>query len=234
MQRLICLSLRLCLFLLVVSGVSAHSSPAPSTVPSASALDAASHPRLWISAADLPRLRSWATDANPLYLEGIKPLAERAKSDMDRGDVPNRDCGSTEYEQFPTEMYAELFAFMSLVENDSARRSDYAARARTLLMTAINDASLGPATEQNYTCAASGATGYPPFRNPKFFTENSNRARWHGEAFPLVVDWIYPTLTAQDKQTIRSVFLRWSQEIIERGYHHPDRHGERSRAIERH
>ena len=221
MQRLICLSLRLCLFLLVVSGVSAHSSPAPSTVPSASALDAARHPRLWISTADLPRLRSWATDANPLYLEGIKPLAERAKSDMDRGDVPNRDCGSTEYEQFPTEMYAELFAFMSLVENDSARRSDYAARARTLLMTAINLASLGPATEQNYTCAASGATGYPPFRNPKFFTENSNRARWHGEAFPLVVDWIYPTLTAQDKQTIRSVFLRWSQEIIERGYHHP-------------
>jgi hypothetical protein len=210
MQRLIRPLVCLCLFLLAVGGIPAYSSP----------LDTASHPRLWLTAADLPRLRGWATDANPLYRDGIKILAERAKGDMDRGDVPNRDCGSTEYEEFPTETYAELFAFMSLVENDSARRSDYAARARTLLMTAINSASLGPSSEQNYACG--GSPGYyQPFRSPKFFTEDSNRARWHGEAFPLVVDWIYPTLTALDKQTIRSVFLRWSQEIIERGYHHP-------------
>lgn len=186
----------------------------------ASAFDSGSHPRLWLTPADLPRLRAWATDANPLYLNGIKPLAERAKAAMDRGDVPNKDCGSHEYEEFPTEMYAELFAFMSLVENDAATRNDYAARARTLLMYIINLASLGPATERNFTCPG-GSADYPPFRSPKFFTEDSNRARWHGEAFPLVVDWIYATLTAQDKQAIRTVFLRWSQEIIERGYHHP-------------
>jgi hypothetical protein len=211
----------LCLLLIAVGGSPAYSGSAPSRAANASLVDSASHPRLWLTAADLPRLRSWATEANPLYRDGIKVLAERARGDMDRGDVPNRDCGSTEYEQFPTEMYAELFAFMSLIENDSALRSDYAARARSLLMTAINHASLGPSSEQNTLCAASGSTGYPPFRSPIFFTEDSNRARWHGEAFPLVVDWIYPTLTALDKQTIRSVFLRWSQEIIERGYHHP-------------
>lgn len=180
------------------------------------------HPRLWLTSADLPRLRSWATASNPLFENGLKPLVERAKAEMDRGDVPSRDCGSTEYESYPTEMYAELFAFMSLVDNDTAARADYASRARALLMYVINIAALGPASEANYVCPASQSTGYPAFRSPRFFTEDSNRARYHGEAFPLVVDWIYPSLSAQDKQAIRGVFLRWSQEIIDRGYHHPE------------
>ena len=180
------------------------------------------HPRLWLTSADLPRLRSWATASNPLFENGLRPLVERAKADMDRGDVPSRDCGSTEYESYPTEMYAELFAFMSLVDNDSAARADYASRARTLLMYVINIAALGPANQANFVCPSSQSTGYPPFRSPRFFTEDSNRARYHGEAFALVVDWIYPSLTNQDKQAIRGVFLRWSQEIIDRGYHHPE------------
>ncbi|MBK6296088.1 MAG: hypothetical protein IPF55_18965, partial [Rhodoferax sp.] len=29
-------------------------------------------------------------------------------------------------------------------------------------------------------------------------------------------------LTTQDKHTIRGVFLRWSQEIVASGYHHPE------------
>ncbi len=186
------------------------------------AAQAQSHPRLWLTGADLPRLRSWATAANPLFENGLKPLVERAKEAMDRGDVPARDCGSTEYESYPTEMYAELFAFMSLVDNDAAARADYAVRARSLLMHIINIAALGPASEENYVCPSSQSTGYPAFRSPRFFTEDSNRARYHGEAFPLVVDWIYPSLTAQDKQAIRGVFLRWSQEILDRGYHHPE------------
>ncbi len=179
------------------------------------------HPRLWVTNSDLLRLRGWATSSNPVYRDGILVLAQRAKADMDRGDVPGRDCGSTEYEEYPMEMYAELFAFMSLIENDAATRSDYASRARTLLMTAIDQADLGSAAVANYTCPTSGLTGYPRFRAPHFFTEDSNRARWHGEAFPLVVDWIYPTLTTQDKQKIRNVFLRWSGEIITRAYHAP-------------
>ena len=182
----------------------------------------ASHPRLWLTAADLPRLRSWATAANPLYQDGLLPLAERARQEMDAGDVPNRDCGSREYEEFPTEMYAELFAFMALIAPDQASRDDYAQRARSLLMHVITLAAQGPASEENFTCPENESTGYPPFRNPSFFTEDSNRARWHGEAFPLVVDWIYPTLSVQDKQAIRGVFLRWSQEIVERAYHHPE------------
>lgn len=188
----------------------------------AASAHAQSHPRLWLTGADLPRLRSWANASNPLFESGLKPLVERAKEEMDRGDVPARDCGSTEYESYPTEMYAELFAFMSLVDNDAAARADYASRARTLLMHIVHIAALGPASEASVVCASSQSTGYPAFRSPRFFTEDSNRARYHGEAFPLVVDWIYPSLSAQDKQAIRGVFLRWSQEILDRGYHHPE------------
>jgi len=191
----------------VVSPPEVITPPAPGTIQTG-------HPRLWVTSADLLRLRSWATDANPLYRDGLKLLAARAKAEMDRGDVA-KDTGSREYEEFPTESYAELFAFMSLIESDAAVRSDYAARARTLLLTVINQALLGPGAP-----CASGCR-YPRFRDPEFFTSDSNRARWHGEAFPLVVDWIYATLSAQDKQSIRTVFLRWAQEIKANGYHRP-------------
>jgi hypothetical protein len=36
------------------------------------------------------------------------------------------------------------------------------------------------------------------------------------------VDWIYDTLTAQDKATINTVFTRWGDEIIQSGYHRPE------------
>ncbi|WP_110518808.1 hypothetical protein [Herpetosiphon llansteffanensis] len=184
--------------------------------------DPNAHPRLWLTQADLPRLRAWASDSNPLYRDGLKLVAEEAKITMDAGDVPTRDCGSTEYEEFPTEMYAELFAFMSLIDQNEAARADYAQRARTLLLYIINIAAQGPAENDDYLCPETQSTGYPPFRSPRFFTEDSNRARWHGEAFPLVVDWIYPVLSASDKAAIRGVFLRWSDEIVQRAYHHPE------------
>ena len=188
--------------------------------PGATLAPQSGHPRLWLTAAELPRLRSWAVESNPLYADGLALLAERAKSEMDEGRVPDQDCGNVGYEEYPTEMYAELFAFLSLVENDATVRADYAKRARTLLMHIMNEAAKGPATAEDYTCNES--TQYPPFRHPDFATEDRDRIRYHGEAFPLVVDWIYPTLTAQDKSTIRQVFLRWSQEVIARGYHHPE------------
>lgn len=178
------------------------------------------HPRLWLTAADLPRLRGWATASNPLYANGLALLAARAKGEMDEERVPDQDCGNVGYEEYPTEMYAELFAFLSLVENEPAVRADYASRARTLLMYIMNEAAKGPASAENYTC--NGSAQYPPFRHPDFATEDRDRIRYHGEAFPLVVDWIYPSLSAQDKATIRQVFLRWSQEVVERGYHHPE------------
>lgn len=181
------------------------------------------HPRLWLTTADLPRLQAWATAANPLYSEGLLPVAERAKQDMDDGFVPNEDCGQRAYTEYPTEAYAELFAFMSLIDSDPAASADYAQRARTLLMHVMNAAVLGPAAEQNYFCPGDPDTAvYPPFRDPIFFTEDSDRLRWYGEGFPLTVDWIYGSLTAEDKATINAVFTRWGDEIINSGYHHPE------------
>ncbi len=178
------------------------------------------HPRLWITSSDLPRLQSWATQNNPLWQDGLAQVAITAKEAMDRGDVPKRDCGTREYEEYATEMYAELFAYLSLVDPDAKARSDYAARARTLLMHVMNAAAQGPSDAENFQCNETNT--YPAYRAPEFFATDSNRARWHGEAYPLVVDWIYPSLSAQDKTTIRKVFLRWSKEIVQSGYHHPE------------
>lgn len=178
------------------------------------------HPRLWLTPGDVERYRQWATSSNPLWQDGLALLAERARTEMDEGRVPDHDCGNVGYEEYPTEMYAELFAFLSLVDPDPAMRQDYAQRARSLLMHVMNLAVQGPASEENVTCNESQQ--YPPFRHPDFFTSDRDRARYHGEAFPLVVDWIYPILTTEDKATIRQVFLRWSEDIITRGYHHPE------------
>jgi hypothetical protein len=168
------------------------------------------HPRLWLRAEDLPRLRSWAVDSNPLYHDGLAVLAAEAKADMDAGRVPGQDGGGTSWEEYPAEMYAELFAFMSLISNDPATRDDYGQRARSLLMHVMNEAAKGAAEAQ-------------PFRDPRFSIYN--RSRWWGEAFALTVDWIYSYLSAEDKTTIRQVFLRWIDENLHAtttSYNHPE------------
>ncbi len=204
-----------------------YASSTPDTRPPAAAQPSAAlpanpggHPRLWLTPALVTRLQGWAVESNPLWRDGLLPLAEAAKAAMQRGDVPGKDCGGRGYEDYPTEMYAELFAFLSLVEPQPAARADYAARARSLLMHVMNEAAKGPASAQNFSCA--GSQGYPPFRHPEFYTSDTDRARWHGEAYPLVVDWIYPSLSAQDKATILQVFTRWANDIVTAGYHHPE------------
>ncbi|MBX3029750.1 MAG: hypothetical protein KF809_06295 [Chloroflexi bacterium] len=167
------------------------------------------HPRLWLTADDLPRYRSWATDANPLWRDGFWPLVERMTADMDAGLVPTEDTGTRGYTAYPTESYAELFAFVSLVHPNEAVRTEYAQRARDLLMYAIGE-------------AAKGAAPGVPFRDPEFTIPSSDRLRWWGEAWPLTVDWIHPILTAEDRVTIRDVFARWSEEMVTQGYNHPE------------
>ena len=168
------------------------------------------HPRLLLRAADLLRLRSWAVASNPVYREGLAILAAAAKADMDAGRVPAQDTGTNTYVEYPSEMYAELFAFTSLISSDKATQDDYAQRARTLLMHVMNQAARGAAEGQ-------------PFRDPEFST--NDRSRWQGESFALTVDWIYPYLTTADKVTIRQVFLRWINENLNAattGHDHPE------------
>ncbi len=159
----------------------------------------ADHPRLLVRASDLPRLRSWAVSTNPIYARGLAALTTTAKTEMDAGLIMTAANGGPTYVSYPAEMYAELFAFMSLLSSDQTTRDDYAQRARTLLMYVINEAARGVAAGQ-------------PYRAPQFAT--SDRSRWQGEGFPLTVDWIYPYLTAADKSTIRQVFLRWVNENL--------------------
>jgi hypothetical protein len=156
------------------------------------------HPRLVVRAADLPRLRSWASPGNRLWAKGLAVLARTAKQDMDGGHVPDEDGGSDAYEEYTTEAYAELFAFLSLVAPDAGARADYGRRARRLLMYVIDRALPGPGDDDE------------PFRDPFFST--SDRSRWNGEAFALTLDWAYAYFSAADKAKIRTVFLRWARE----------------------
>ena len=168
------------------------------------------HPRIWLTEADLPRLRSRASDTNPIWRDGLLVLAEEAKADMDAGHVPDDDSGGYDWEEYPVENYAELFAFVSLLHPDEAARQDYAERARSLLMYAIDEAAKGPAEDE-------------PFRDPNFAI--FNRSRWWGEGFPLTVDWIYPSLSDEEKATIRTVFLRWADENMNASttdHNHPE------------
>lgn len=173
--------------------------PAPPATP------AKGHPRLWVRAADLPKLRARATPANPIYKE-LAAVAAEAVEAMDRGEIPSE--GPCTYRRVYCEAHAELFAFMSLISNDEAARSDYAARARKILLYIIDRVKKGDPKD--------------PF-NRRFST--GDRARWAGEAFGLTVDWIYGYLSAEDKAAIRPVFLRWAEDQLRSSttsYDHPE------------
>lgn len=156
------------------------------------------HPRLWLTPESLELYRSWATDSNPLYSESLLPMAESAREEMDAGNILNGDTGGNSYEDYASENYASLFAFMSQIHPDESQRAEYAERARTLLLHVINEAAKGVAPGE-------------PFRDTEF--SYNDRSRWYGVSFALTVDWIYPILSADDKALIRSVFLRWMSEL---------------------
>jgi hypothetical protein len=166
------------------------------------------HPRMWVTAADLPTLRAWAVASNPMYANGLAVAAAQAKANADaawnwttgKPDLTKwQDDGSTSYVYNCTEAYAEMYAFMSLVDPNAANRKEWASHARIMLMWEMNQAVLGFVAGQ-------------PFRDPTF--PAYNRANYWGEAFGLTVDWIYSTLTAADKATIRKVFLLWDNALL--------------------
>jgi hypothetical protein len=170
-----------------------HASAAP---PAVDIAPDARHPRLWITAADLPRLRRWARGSNALWSAGPAQLATDALTDVATLSSPAagcRDHGGT-----PCEAYAELFAFLSLTSPSPRARRDFATRAHDLVMRVIGEAARGPDPGSE-------------LRKHSFAIDD--RSRWLGEALPLAVDWIYPSLSHADKQLIRDVFLRWCDEI---------------------
>ena len=169
------------------------------------------HPRIWLTQSDLPRLQSWATASNPVYKKGMVPLLATAVNAYETqffpGGNPNPtypDLGDTQgYTGQLTEEVAMVLAFNSLIDPVPANRIKYATYARNLIMYALNQTALGFQTDT-------------PFRDPTFLLYN--RGDFSGHQWPLIVDWIYntkdaqnnPILTAADKATIRKVFMMWA------------------------
>ena len=198
----------------VKRSVSAIALAAGLTAVTASADPLTTHPRLWITAADLPKLRTWAVNSNPMYKNGLAVAASIAKADVDSKwnwaagkpkcldqsqDTCWHDDGSSNFIGEATEAYSEFFAFMSLVDPNAANRTQWAMRSHVMLMWAMNQ-------------ALPGLSANLPFRDPSFSAYN--RANYWGEAWPLTVDWIYPSLTAADKATIRTVFKQWDNHLL--------------------
>jgi hypothetical protein len=173
------------------------------------------HPRLWLTVNDVPKLQQWATLNNPVYKNGMQPVLANAVHAYQTQFFPNGvanpnypDPGDTQgYQGLLTEEYGLILAFNSLVDQSAVARAQYAQEARNMLMYAMNLAALGH---------ASGL----PFRDPMFMVYN--RGNGSGEEWPLVVDWIYnatdingvPLLTPADKLTIRNVFLMWANDCL--------------------
>ena len=198
---------------LAAAGIAVSSCGAPEDTPLTEAQEATTpattHPRLWIRPADVTRLQSWATPSNPMFANGLQPAVNAAIAAYNTQFYPSGqpnptwpDPGDPNWVEYTTEAYAEMFAFMSLVDPDPTARAAHGQRARNLLMYVMNQAVKGADT------SATPA----PFRSPSFSTYN--RANYWGEAFGLTVDWAYPYFSAADKATIQKVFLRWSNECV--------------------
>lgn len=188
--------------------------PPPFILPPAISVPAGAmtgHPRLFVRQADLNLYRSWATPSNSVWV-ALNNLASTAKTRMDNNQLTDQGWGGGNVSS-PSESYAELFAFMSLIHPDQATRDDYAQRAYVLVMKVIEEASKGQAENT-------------PFRGKDFAI--NDRASWYGEGFPLTVDWIYHKFNAADKVKIRRTFLRWIQENLRANttnYEHPKPYG---------
>lgn len=188
-----------------------YAATAPATIP----YPVSSHPRLWITPNDLPRLQGWATASNPIYAQGMVPLLNQAVYEYTTQYFPNGvanpnypDPGDVQgYSLYITEQVGLVLAFNSLIDPSPSARVTYAKYARNLIMYAMNQAALGH---------LAGA----PFRDPAFAIYN--RANGSGEQWPLIVDWIYnaqdasgnPILSASDKATIRNVFMIWANDCL--------------------
>jgi hypothetical protein len=184
------------------------------------------HPRLWIRSADLPRLASWATMNNSVFVE-LKKLADTTmiQNDLDNPlmgtanaaqKTVKQDEGSDTYQDDPTsEEYARLLAFMSVITADPVAKADYAHRAHDLLMKVINAAAACP-----LPVVSSNAV---PFCSSRFTLYD--RGSFQGDAWGTVLDWIYPTFSAAEKVTLQKVFLRWADELthaMTTSYNHPE------------
>ena len=196
---------------ITVTAMYAFAPPAFTNVPQ----PVTTHPRLWITPADLPRLQSWAVATNSIYQQGLVPLLNQCVTDYQTQFFPKGapnpvypDFGDSQgYTGLLSEQYMLVFAINALIDPSASARTQYAQYAHDLMMYAMNQAIHGPLANT-------------PFRDPSF--PIYNRASFGSEAWPLTVDWLYnatnaagqPIFTGQDKATIRNVFMIWASECL--------------------
>ena len=188
------------------------------------------HPRLWITQNDLPRLRSWATPGNAVYQQGLRTTLNTALYAHGKcfpngvqPAVPYPDAGdvfgysgawistnaSTSLTDLLSEQHALVLAFFALIDPNPAARVQYAQKARQMFMYQMNE-------------AVKGHLANAPFRDPIFAIYN--RSNGNGEAWPLIADWLQGVtdgngqpvaiLDAADKLTIRNVFMMWGNDCL--------------------
>ena len=78
---------------MVAYSASVQANFGPATSSQSIPFPVSAHPRLWITPADLPRLQSWASSANPVYTQGLLPILQQAVNNYTTqffpGGVPN-------------------------------------------------------------------------------------------------------------------------------------------------
>ncbi len=184
---------------------------------------AAAHPRLWVTSADLQKLRRKATPENPVYQQGFCAARDRALANYHSRYYPGGkpaspwpEPGNITWQSPTTEQDMLILAFASLIDPELSKRTEYARYARNLLMHVMNEVAKGFAPR-----LANGED--VPFRAAGFITYD--RGRTYGEAWGLTVDWLqaYETenrkaiLTAADKAIVRKGFMLWAAEIRKNG-----------------
>ena len=138
-------------------------------------------------------------------------MRERLPNAVFPNGAPNPvypDLGDSQgYTGLLSEQYMMVFALNALIDPSASARMQYAQYAHDLMMYAMNQAVQGPLANA-------------PFRDPTF--PIYNRASFTSEAWPLTLDWLYDAtnasgqliFSAQDKATIRSVFMIWAGECL--------------------
>jgi hypothetical protein len=184
-----------------------------------------SHPRLWLTSSDISRLQGWAVAGNDKYVNVLQSAANDAltyanahwswtfQSGTGSPDGGWQDSGISTIVGDGTESFALLFGYMSMVDPSSqANRDAWGKRSRDMLMYIANIAVNGPSDSL-------------PFRRVDF--EYSDRARYYGEAYGLLLDWLQCAtncgvsqasyLSSGDKTTLRTLYMMWCKALVSAG-----------------
>jgi len=190
------------------------------------------HPRIWLTSSELSRLTALRDAGNPKWItleSWCDTHINDAGYNVDPPDQSKQDLvnwsGNNQYNDyrmggFTKHLYSYSLAYQILKQNGSHQNTTkanlYAARARTLIidgiaialrageenngLKALRVASLHDVTINLAEAAALGISSYG--------YKNAYSARYL-MAVPVSYDWIYDTLSSDDKILIRNMLLRW-------------------------